>query len=98
MNRIIVQPGGKDRRVPVENLRGTYFEHDVPREVYDTPYIRKCLDVGDLVEVKTKKSGDAPASADAAEATAAKVEAKTAEAGDTTASADTTEAAVAKGE
>jgi hypothetical protein len=51
MNRITVQPGGADRRVAVENLKGTYFEQGVPREVYDTPYIHKCLACGDLVQV-----------------------------------------------
>jgi hypothetical protein len=74
MKRITVQPGGRDRRVPVENLRGTYFEHDVPREVYDTPYIQKCLDVGDLVKVKTADAGDAATSADVTEAVVAKGE------------------------
>lgn len=51
MNRITVQPGGPDRRVPVENLRGTYFEQGVPREVHLTPYIQRRLDDGDLVVV-----------------------------------------------
>lgn len=54
MNRITVQPGGPDRRVPVENLRGVYFEQDVPREVNHTPYIQRRLDDRDLVEVKPK--------------------------------------------
>ena len=63
MNRIVVQPGGPDRRVAVENLKGTYFEQGVPREVYDTPYIRKCLKSGDLVEVPAAATQPAPAPA-----------------------------------
>lgn len=49
MERITVQPGGADRRVPVENLRGQYFEHGVPRDVALTPFIQRRLAAGDLV-------------------------------------------------
>jgi hypothetical protein len=69
MNRITVQPGGADRRVAVENLKGTYFEQGVPREVYDTPYIRKCLACGDLVEVPAATARPATPVASAAAAT-----------------------------
>jgi hypothetical protein len=51
MKRITVQPGGPDRRVPVENIKGTYFDQGVPREVYHTHYVARCIADGDLVEV-----------------------------------------------
>ena len=63
MNRITVLPGGPDRRVPVENLRNVYFDPEVPREVYDTPYIRRRLRDGDLVEVDPKTGTPVPPAA-----------------------------------
>jgi len=66
MNRITVQPGGPDRRVPVENLRNAYFEQGVPREVNLTEYVQRRLDDGDLVVV--------PAAAPAPKPPAAKVD------------------------
>ena len=49
MTHIWVRPGGDDRLVPVEGLRGVYFEHGVSRHVRDTPYIQRRLADGDLV-------------------------------------------------
>lgn len=51
MNRITVQPGGPDRRVPIEGQPGVYFEQGTPREVHHTRYIARRLADGDLVEV-----------------------------------------------
>ena len=51
MNRITVQPGAPDRRVPIEGQIGAYFAHGVPREVRRTSYIDRRLADGDLVEV-----------------------------------------------
>ncbi len=51
MSRIVVKPAGPDRRVPVESLKGVYFEQDVAREVHDTRYIRRRIAAGDLIEV-----------------------------------------------
>lgn len=51
MSRITVQPSGPDRRVPVEDRKGVYFEQDTPREVVLTRYIQRRIDGGDLTVV-----------------------------------------------
>ncbi len=56
MSKVTVQPGGPDRRVPVEPLRNppTYFEQGVSVTVERTRYIEQRLADGDLVEVEAK--------------------------------------------
>lgn len=67
--KILVQPGGDDRRVPWPPLTRPprYFPQGVPTAVELDGYIQRRLDCGDLVKVEpsapAKSSSAAPAAA-----------------------------------
>jgi hypothetical protein len=76
--KILVQPGGPDRRVPWPPLTRPprYFPQGTPTAVELTPYIQKRLDDGDLVKVEAAAATPAPAApAPAGEDAAAKLRA-----------------------
>ena len=62
--KILVQPGGEDRRVPMPPPRQNpprYFPQGEATEVELTHYVQRRLDCGDLVEVKPAAAKVAPA-------------------------------------
>lgn len=65
IERIWVQVGGDDRRVPREQRGSGYFEPGKPHNVRLTPFIQRRLDDKDLVKVDAPPE-PAPAAAEVA--------------------------------